>query len=473
MSIFKEYYLNIITKKYLQFSGRASRSEFWYFLLFNFFITMFLGTLDLTLFFSDIQLPSFMIEDIEVPINLALIYWILTLIPFIALMFRRLHDIGKSALWLLLLLIPLLGFLILSYFFAKAGDKEQNKYGENPLADGNFQPKPMGALTIVAIIVLLMVANIAFMILVLGASLAGLALSLQNEMNNFMDVEQKVTSSKSTMSMGSTKTKDNKLTIKIPLTANYALKYSNIKLCTPDDKKDDVFFAKVIADNYATSSSCSNDICKVSIGIDDKTNYPTDVQMWVKDSSGKCNKEKMPAQSPALASYSAKIKLTPKLLSSMGVKDNKYKISSKNTSNYSSFSINGVKVIKFEYNEKLDIDTILINDKPKVTIIFDHIAKVSKAIAEKIEKPKKAPMVKETKTIEKTNTVEKTKKVEKVEKEHAIEKTKKVEKIKKVEKVMPEKKTISNSSKEIEKLKAEIEELKKRRETLKKQAQTK
>jgi len=445
MSIFKEYYLNIITKKYLQFSQRASRSEFWYFLLFNFFISMFIGTLDLTLFFSDIQLPSFMIENIAVPLNLGLIYWLLTIIPFIALMFRRIHDIGKSALWLLLLLIPLLGFLILSYFFVKAGDKEQNKYGENPLSDINFQPKPMGALTIVAIIVLLIVANVAFMVLVLGASLTGLALSLQSEINGFMDIQQNITNTKSTISRNSKTITDNKLSIKVPLTQNYELKYSNIKLCKPVDKKDDPFFSKIIADNYATSSSCSNDICEVSIGIDDKTNYPSDIQMWIEDSSGNCNKEKMPAKSPTLAGYSAKIKLTPELLSSMSIKDNNYKISSKNTNNYSSFSIDGIKVIKFEYNKKLDIDTILINDKPKFNVIFDHIA-VSSNNTKKLDK--------EVKTI--------TKKKVSTKKEAPM-----------VVKSSPVKKEMSTSTLEIEKLKAEIAELKKRRDTLKKQAQSK
>jgi len=473
MSIFKEYYLNIITKKYLQFSQRASRSEFWYFLLFNFFISMFIGTLDLTLFFSDIQLPSFMIEDIKVPINLALIYWVLTLIPSIALMFRRLHDIGKSALWLLLLLIPLLGFLILSYFFIKAGDKEQNKYGENPLADGNFQPKPIGALTIVAIIVLLIVANVAFMILVLGASLTGLALSLQNDINTFMDVKQNVIT---TQSITTTQNKpeveykttsDNKITIKVPLKQKYELKYSNIKLCIPDDKKDDMFFAKVVVDGYATSSSCSNNSCEVSIGIDDKTKYPSNVQMWVKDSSGKCNKENMPKTAPTKAGYSAKIKLTPKLLSSIGIKDNKYNISSQNTNNHSSFSVNGIKVIQFEYDKKLPSDTILIDNTPKLKVIFDNNTKqlttANKTPKQtKIENKTKEKLKSEIKQESKAKEKTKIKKSSSNKKEPTTENSS-----------TKSSSTKSDSEQEIEKLKAEIAELKKRRDTLKKQAQNK
>jgi len=454
MSIFKEYYLNILTKKYLQFSGRASRSEYWYFILFNIFITILIGTLDLTLLFSDIQLPPFMIEGIEIPINLALIYWALTIIPITALMFRRMHDIGKSGLWLLILLIPILGIFILIYFFAKAGDKETNKYGEDPLAEGNFQPKPMGALTIVAIIVLLIVANIAFIILVLGVSIATLTLNLEGEVNSLMNVEQNVTTTKSTMSINSKTITDNKLTIKVPLTPNYALKYSNIKLCKPADKSNDPFFSKIIADNYPNSFSCSQGICEVSIGIDDKTNYPSDVQMWIENANGNCQKEDMPAKTPTLAGYSTKIKLTPELLSSMDVKDSKYQINSKNTDTHSSFTMNGVKVIQFEYSEKLDMDTILINGEPKVTVIFDHIAKKSVPMPAKIEKSKQVEKVEKVKSTEETT------------------KTPIAKKPKEVKEVVSEKKT-TNSSTQIEDIKKEIEELKKKRDALKKQAEGK
>lgn len=54
------------------------------------------------------------------------------IIPSIAVGVRRMHDIGKSGWFLLLGLIPLIGWIILIYFYAKEGDAGPNQYGPNP-----------------------------------------------------------------------------------------------------------------------------------------------------------------------------------------------------------------------------------------------------------------------------------------------------------------------------------------------------
>lgn len=55
------------------------------------------------------------------------------LLPSLGLSFRRLHDINKSAWWLLIAFVPIFGFLALLYFAVLPGDKGDNQYGKDPL----------------------------------------------------------------------------------------------------------------------------------------------------------------------------------------------------------------------------------------------------------------------------------------------------------------------------------------------------
>lgn len=95
--------------KYATFEGRARRSEYWYFCLFNFLVGLLLGW---------------------IPVIGWLIYLALFL-PGIAVGVRRLHDIGKSGWWLLLALIPIVN-LVLIYFYILDSQAGTNEYGPNP-----------------------------------------------------------------------------------------------------------------------------------------------------------------------------------------------------------------------------------------------------------------------------------------------------------------------------------------------------
>ncbi len=94
-------------RKYVDFSGRSGRPEFWWFFLFQ----------------LAVMLVASMVSDMLYGIAaLAL------LLPGLAVGARRLHDIGKSAWFLLLGLIPLLGFLVLLYWFVQPS-AAANAYG--------------------------------------------------------------------------------------------------------------------------------------------------------------------------------------------------------------------------------------------------------------------------------------------------------------------------------------------------------
>ena len=105
-------------KQYLDFSGRAQRTEFWMFVLFNFLISLGLAIIDYVLGLGILQ-P---------------LYGLAVLIPAIAVSVRRLHDTGRSGWWLLLALIPLIGIIILIVFYVQDSQPGDNAWGPNPKA---------------------------------------------------------------------------------------------------------------------------------------------------------------------------------------------------------------------------------------------------------------------------------------------------------------------------------------------------
>jgi len=61
------------------------------------------------------------------------VYGLLVLIPGWAVLFRRLHDTDRSAWWLLLVLIPVLGWLVILIFNCQRGTPGENRFGPDPL----------------------------------------------------------------------------------------------------------------------------------------------------------------------------------------------------------------------------------------------------------------------------------------------------------------------------------------------------
>jgi uncharacterized membrane protein YhaH (DUF805 family) len=100
-------------KKYAVFSGRASRSEFWYWALAAFIIGVILSAL---------RSVSGVFWIIDILWNLAV------LVPSFALGARRLHDTGKSGWWQLLAIIPVIGWIILIVWYATAPTPAGEKY---------------------------------------------------------------------------------------------------------------------------------------------------------------------------------------------------------------------------------------------------------------------------------------------------------------------------------------------------------
>lgn len=111
-----DWYLTVL-KNYAVFSGRARRKEYWMFFLINFLITFAISYIEVIL-----RHPGLMSG----------LYSLAVLIPSLAVAVRRLHDTGRSGWWLLIGLIPAIGFIVLLVFFVLDSNAENNEFGSNP-----------------------------------------------------------------------------------------------------------------------------------------------------------------------------------------------------------------------------------------------------------------------------------------------------------------------------------------------------
>ena len=129
MAKFNEYFIDTVKNKYTDFNGRATRSEYWYFVLFYTIISLILTLIDINFInpYLDLSPEAAMQGSV-----LTGVFALALLLPQIALGIRRLHDTGRSGWWYLLILIPILGWLVLLYFYILDSEPGTNAYGPNP-----------------------------------------------------------------------------------------------------------------------------------------------------------------------------------------------------------------------------------------------------------------------------------------------------------------------------------------------------
>ena len=123
-------------QKYTDFTGRATRREFWFFTLFV--QLLFLCSAVLDPYVAGVDPENYF--EIYGPVTL--IIQIVTLLPSLSVMARRLHDSGTNGWWMLLALTGL-GLIPLVYWLCRPSDKESNDFGESPVSncgDGATEP---------------------------------------------------------------------------------------------------------------------------------------------------------------------------------------------------------------------------------------------------------------------------------------------------------------------------------------------
>jgi len=105
-----------VFSKYATFSGRARRSEFWWFTLFAIIVYIVVGIIDAA------------IKNAVLGVIVALAL----LLPSLAVTVRRLHDTGRSGWWILIGLIPFVGAIVLLVFECQDSQPGANNYGPSP-----------------------------------------------------------------------------------------------------------------------------------------------------------------------------------------------------------------------------------------------------------------------------------------------------------------------------------------------------
>lgn len=115
------WYLTVVRDNYANFKGRARRSEYWYFVLLHFLISLVLFALVFALGTAGIILYA--------------IYALAIIVPSLAVVVRRLHDVNKSGWFYFISLVPLIGGIWLLVLLATEGDSGPNQYGEDPKND--------------------------------------------------------------------------------------------------------------------------------------------------------------------------------------------------------------------------------------------------------------------------------------------------------------------------------------------------
>jgi uncharacterized membrane protein YhaH (DUF805 family) len=109
--------------KYATFTGRAPRSEYWYFVLFQAVVGVVAAAISRAI---DLNLVSTLVE-------------LLLFLPSLAVGIRRLHDIDRSGWWTLLGFVPFIGWVVLIIWACTKGTLGPNRFGPDPL------PAPYGA----------------------------------------------------------------------------------------------------------------------------------------------------------------------------------------------------------------------------------------------------------------------------------------------------------------------------------------
>ena len=126
------YYFNAF-KNYANFRGRATRKEYWYFILFQYSLLFVLYLLDGIREYYSLDFRYGYLTT-----GLIMGYVIAAALPTISLQVRRLHDVGKSGIWVFARGIPLLSLYLL-YLNVQPGDIGNNEYGAPSKYDANYK----------------------------------------------------------------------------------------------------------------------------------------------------------------------------------------------------------------------------------------------------------------------------------------------------------------------------------------------
>ena len=105
--------------RFVDFKTRSTRSQYWWFTLWSVIVSIITGIIDVSLGMGDTG-----------PVGL--LTSLVLFLPSLAVAIRRLHDIGRTGWWMLLVFIPILGWIVLLFFYCTKSQETHNKWGPEP-----------------------------------------------------------------------------------------------------------------------------------------------------------------------------------------------------------------------------------------------------------------------------------------------------------------------------------------------------
>ncbi|MFK7803378.1 MAG: DUF805 domain-containing protein [Anaerolineae bacterium] len=120
-----QWYFKVF-RHYFDFKGRASRAEYWWF----WFINMIVGSI----FAIPLQIAVINEDESQMLLFMvpAALYGLITIIPRLSVMARRLHDTGRSAFSAAWIFLPVIGSFIVLYFLLQRSEERTNHWGRDP-----------------------------------------------------------------------------------------------------------------------------------------------------------------------------------------------------------------------------------------------------------------------------------------------------------------------------------------------------
>lgn len=117
MNAVKTYFIDVIKKQYINFEGRATRQQYWMFILFYFVLSIIVSILG-----SILGQTVYKILNVLVTLGLFL--------PTLSIGVRRLHDTDRSGWWFLIALLPFIGSIVLLVFFCLPSTEGENRFNK-------------------------------------------------------------------------------------------------------------------------------------------------------------------------------------------------------------------------------------------------------------------------------------------------------------------------------------------------------
>lgn len=130
------YWLRCYTQNFANFSGRARRSEYWGFVLFNMIVLLPINVYNQVYIIGQALAgytePTMLIGGSVLLTTIYYVWSLVSFLPGLAVSVRRMHDTGRSGWFVLVGLIPLVGWILLLVWYCTDSAYGTNQYGPNP-----------------------------------------------------------------------------------------------------------------------------------------------------------------------------------------------------------------------------------------------------------------------------------------------------------------------------------------------------